>query len=55
MSGHSNVTGTDEEVFKLNRDITETSKLSARKEINMDPIKIVPVKDGERPGWYFVG
>lgn len=55
MSGHSNVTGTDEEVFKLNRDVTETSKLSARKEINMDPIKIVPVKDGERPGWYFVG
>lgn len=55
MSGHSNVTGTDEEVFKLNRDVTETSKLSARKEINMDPIKIVPVKGGERPGWYFVG
>ena len=55
MSGHSNVTGTDEEVFKLNRDVTETSKLSTRKEINMDPIKIVPVKDGERPGWYFVG
>ena len=55
MSGHSNITGTDEEVFKLNRDVTETSKLSARKEINMDPIKIVPVKDGERPGWYFVG
>ena len=55
MSGHSNVTGTDEEVFKLNRDVTETSKLSARKEINMDPIKIVPVKDGERAGWYFVG
>ena len=55
MSGHSNVTGTDEEVFKLNRDVTETSKLSARKEINMDPIKIVPAKDGERPGWYFVG
>ena len=55
MSGHSNVTGTDEEVFKLNRDVTETSKLSARKEINMDPIKIVPVKDGERAGWNFVG
>lgn len=55
MSGHSNVTGTDEEVFKLNRDVTETSKLSVRKEINMDPIKIVPVKDGERAGWNFVG
>lgn len=55
MSGHSNVTGTDEEVFKLNRDVTETSKLSARKEINMDPIKIVPVKDGDRAGWNFVG
>ena len=55
MSGHSNVTGTDEEVFKLNRDVTETSKLSARKEINMDPIKIVPVKDGDKAGWNFVG
>ena len=55
MSGHSNVSGTDEEVFKLNRDITETSKLSARKEIAMDPIKIVPVKDGDMAGWNFVG
>lgn len=55
MSGHSNVSGTDEEVFKLNRDITETSKLSARKEIAMDPIKIVPVKDGPMAGWNFVG
>ena len=55
MSGHSNVTGTDEEVFKLNRDVTETSKLSARKEIAMDPIKIVPVKDGDMAGWNFVG
>ena len=55
MSGHSNVTGTDEEVFKLNRDVTETSKLSARKEIAMDPIKIIPVKDGDMAGWNFVG
>ena len=55
MSGHSNVTGTDEEVFKLNRDVTETSKLSARKEISMDPIKIIPVKDGDMAGWNFVG
>ena len=55
MSGHSNVSGTDEEVFKLNRDITETSKLSARKEVAMDPIKIVPVKDGDMAGWNFVG
>lgn len=55
MSGHSNVSGMDEEVFKLNRDITETSKLSARKEIAMDPIKIVPVKDGPMAGWNFVG
>ena len=55
MSGHSNVTGTDEEVFKLNRDVTETSKLSARKEISMEPIKIIPVKDGDMVGWNFVG
>nr|DAX99337.1 MAG TPA: Minor structural protein putative tail fiber [Caudoviricetes sp.] len=55
MSGHSNVTGTDEEVFKLNRDVTETSKLSARKEVSMDPIKIIPVKDGDMAGWNFVG
>ena len=55
MSGHSNVTGIDEEVFKLNRDVTETSKLSVRKEISMDPIKIIPVKDGDMAGWNFVG
>lgn len=55
MSGHSNITGTDEEVFKLNRDVTETSKLSARKEISMEPIKIIPVKDGDMAGWNFVG
>ena len=55
MSGHSNITGTDEEVFKLNRDVTETSKLSARKEVFMDPIKIIPVKDGDMAGWNFVG
>ena len=55
MSGHSNVSGSDEEVFKLNRDVTETSKLSARKEITMDPIKIVPIKDGDMAGWNFVG
>jgi hypothetical protein len=39
----------------LNRDVTETSKLSARKEISMEPIKIIPVKDGDMAGWNFVG
>lgn len=54
MSGHSSVSGVDEEVFKLNRDVTETSKLSARKEIFMNPIRIVPVQDGDMAGWSFV-
>lgn len=40
----------DEEVFKLNKDITETKKLSAREEIDMHPIKIV----GRTDGWDFV-
>lgn len=40
----------DKEVFKLNGDITETEKISAREEIDMNPIKIIAVSDG----WDFV-
>lgn len=40
----------DKEVFKLNGDITETEKLSAREEIDMNPIKIIAVNNG----WDFV-
>lgn len=34
------------EVFKLNKDITETKKFSAKDEINMQPIKIIKVDNG---------
>lgn len=39
-----------EEVFKLNKDVTETKKVSAEEEIDMKPIKIIAVEDG----WDFV-
>lgn len=41
-------------VFSLNKDVTEVSKLDADKEINMSPIKIVPVTTGASIGWAFV-
>lgn len=40
----------NEEVFKINKDVTETKKVSARDEIDMKPIKIIAVEDG----WDFV-
>lgn len=49
-------TGTTEmkRVFTLNKDVTEVAKLDAEQEINMTPIKIVPVNSTATEGWAFV-
>ena len=54
LNGYSDASGSMENVFTVNRDTTEVSKLKARKQISMPPIKIVPVTSGSRAGWGFV-
>lgn len=54
LNGYSDASGSMENVFTVNRDTTEVSKLKARKQISMPPIKIVPVTSGNRAGWGFV-
>ena len=54
FAGYSNINGSITKVFSLNKDITYTKKLEAEDEINMVPIKIVPIKTGDLQGWAFV-
>jgi len=54
LNGYSDATGSLENVFTVNRDLTEVSKLKARNQITMPPLKIVPVTSGDRAGWSFV-
>lgn len=54
FAGYSNINGIITKVFSLNKDTTEVEKLKAKKEIAMDPIKIVPITEGEIQGWAFV-
>lgn len=54
FAGYSKINGTITRVFGLNKDITFTKKLEAEDEINMAPIKVVPVKTGDKQGWAFV-
>ena len=54
LRGFSDASGTMEEVFAVNRDVTDTSKLRAKKQISMAPIKIVPITSGPMAGWSFV-
>jgi len=44
----------NKKVFSLNRDVTEVAKLEAREQIEMSPIKIVPIRSGNITGWAFV-
>lgn len=54
--GYSSVSGKKKRVFSLNRDITEVEKLNARTQIQMPPMKIVPIDtDDNYSGWAFVG
>ena len=54
LNGFSDASGSMENVFTVNRDTTEVSKLKTRNQISMSPIKIVPINSGTRAGWAFV-
>ena len=54
FAGYANVNGVLTKVFTLNNDVTEVEKLEARKQIQMPPIKIVPITTGNKQGWAFV-
>ena len=43
-----------EAYFTLNGATTEVEKIKSRSEINMPPLKIVPITSGTRQGWAFV-
>lgn len=54
LSAFSSVSGTEREVFSIDRDVTDIAKLNARDQIQMPPIKIVPILSGAQAGWAFV-
>lgn len=54
FSGYAKVNGVQTRVFTLNGDTTEVEKIKARSGIDMTPIKIVPINDGDVLGWAFV-
>ena len=54
FAGYSNVNGTMTKVFSLNKDVTDVEKLTARKEVKMAPLKVIPITEGEMQGWAFV-
>lgn len=43
-----------EKTFSLNKDETEIEKLIAHKQMDMMPIKIIPITEGNEKGWAFV-
>lgn len=55
FAGHAKVNGVDTVVFTVNGDTTIAERLRARKEIAMNPIKIVPITGTNNNGWAFVG
>jgi phage minor structural protein len=54
LSAFSTISGTEQEVFSIDRDVTDIAKLNAREQIQMTPIKIVPIPTGTQAGWAFV-
>lgn len=54
LSAYSSISGTEVEVFSIDRDVTDIAKLNARGQIQMTPIKIVPIASGSQAGWAFV-
>ena len=54
FAGYSIVGGTSTPVFSLNKDVTKVQKLEAVDEMNMPPIKVVPITEGDIQGWAFV-
>lgn len=54
LTAYSTASGTEQQVFSVTRDVTDIAKLHARDQIEMSPIKIVPITSGVQAGWAFV-
>lgn len=54
LSAYSTASGVREEVFSIDRDVTNIAKLHARDQIEMSPLKVVPIPTGSQAGWAFV-
>ncbi len=54
FAGYSNINGRITKVFSLNKDVTSTTKLEAKDEFKMIPLKVVPLTEGDILGWAFV-
>ena len=54
ISAFSTASGVEEEVFSIDRDVTNIAKLHARDQIEMPPLKIVPIMTGVQAGWAWV-
>lgn len=54
FAGYSDAGGSMEKVFYLAKNTTKITKLKARDQIMMPPIKIIPITSGNRAGWAFV-
>jgi phage minor structural protein len=54
FAGYYKVNGVEEKVFTLNKDTTVIAKAEIQKEINMSPIKVVPINTATLKGWAFV-
>ena len=54
FNGYSDASGSTQTVFTLNRDTTKVQKLRAETQMEMPPLKIVPITSGSNTGWAFV-
>uniref|UniRef100_UPI00047D3ECC hypothetical protein n=1 Tax=Bacillus sp. UNC41MFS5 TaxID=1449046 RepID=UPI00047D3ECC len=54
FSGYALVEGTMQRVFTLNGDTTEVTKIDIDKEINMSPLKVIPIVSTASNGWAWI-
>lgn len=54
FAGYSNINGIVTKVFSLNKDVTTMTKVEAKNEIKMIPLKAVAITTGDLQGWAFV-
>lgn len=54
FSGYTRIGGSTIKAFALNKDQTEVEKILVRKQVDMPPIKIVPITSGSVTGWAYV-
>lgn len=53
LNGYSDASGALQNVFTINRDLTEVEKLKTRTQLEMPPLKVVPIT-GSVSGWGWV-